>query len=152
MINNNPGTLRGKASRIEIIQEVFNFLFDNKMFELLLTERNWKTREKLTTFSKYKERLFESSRNFYLKEANLQELKAFIGLLYCHGLYGDNHYSLKNSFSTERGPPIYIATISQNRMAFLLANISFENEEGWVARWPTDRFAATKSIFEYFQH
>ena len=40
--NNNPGTLRGKALRIEIIQDAFSFLFDNKMFELLLTKANEK--------------------------------------------------------------------------------------------------------------
>ena len=107
-------------------------------------------REKLTTLSKYKEHLFGSSKNPYLKETNLKELKAFIRLLYCRGLYRHNHYSLKNLFSTERGPPIYSATISQNIIAFLLANISFDNKEERVARWPADRFAETKPMFQIF--
>lgn len=95
-----------------------------------------KIREKLTALSKYKVHLFESSKNPYLKETNLKELKAFIGLLYCHELYGYNYYSLKNLFSAERGRPIYSATMTQNRMGLLLANISCDNKEERVTRWP----------------
>ena len=36
----NPGTLRGKTLRIEKIQHAFSCLFDDKMFELLLTRTN----------------------------------------------------------------------------------------------------------------
>lgn len=57
------------------------------------------------------------------------------------------HYSL---FSAKRGPPVYSATISQNRMAFLLANVSFDNKEERVAIWPADRFAAARPMFELF--
>ena len=70
--NNNPRTLRGKALRIETIHNAFSCFFDDKMFELLLTETNKKIREKLITLSRCKEHLFESSKNPYLKQTSLE--------------------------------------------------------------------------------
>ena len=40
--------------------------------------------------------------------------------------------------------------MSQNRLVFLLANISFDNKEEQAARWPADRFAAARPMFELF--
>ena len=42
VINNHPGTLRGKALRIETIQDAFSYFFHDKMFKLLLTKTNEK--------------------------------------------------------------------------------------------------------------
>lgn len=40
--------------------------------------------------------------------------------------------------------------MSQNRMTFLLANVSSENKEERVVRWPADRFAVARPMFELF--
>ena len=50
----------------------------------------------------------------------------------------------------EAGHPIYRATMPRNRMKFLQATISFDNKKEREKRWPEDRFAAARPIFELF--
>ena len=86
----------------------------------------------------------------WLKETNKSEIRAFIGLLYMRGLLGLNHHDVELLFSKHAGPDVFGATMSQQRMKFLLANITFDDPDERAQCWPSDRFAAARKLFEGF--
>ena len=92
----------------------------------------------------------ESSKYPWTKPTNILELRAVIGLLYFRGLFGMNHHGLNTLLYDKAGPPIFSATMSRNRMKFLLSTLTFDDRETRKEKWPYDRFAAARPIFEMF--
>ena len=62
----------------------------------------------------------------WLKETTVIEIRALVGLMYLRGLYGMNHHDIELLFTNSIGPNIFGATMSQQRMKFLLAHITFD--------------------------
>ena len=56
----NPGTILGAARNIDTIEDAFNLLFDDQMFDHLVKETNDFIERKLQTSKSFKEHLFES--------------------------------------------------------------------------------------------
>ena len=73
-----------------------------------------------------------------------------IGLLYIRGLLGMNYHSLNISFSDKAGPPVFSATMSCDRMKFLLSTLVYDAPETRKEKWLYNRFAAALPIFEMF--
>ena len=48
------------------------------------------------------------------------------------------------------GIPIFTATMSRQRMKFLLSCITFDDPNERAERWRTDRFAAARPLYELF--
>ena len=61
-----------------------------------------------------------------------------------------NHHNIELLFKSGIGPDIFGATMSQRRMRFLLAHITFDDKSTRKDRWPSDRFAAGRDICEMF--
>ena len=61
-----------------------------------------------------------------------------------------NHHNIELLFKSGIGPDIFGATMSQQRMKFLLAHITFDDKSTCKDWWPSDRFAAWRDIFEIF--
>ena len=120
------------------------------MLSLIESKTNEKIRKRTETLTKHKEHLFESSKYPWIKPTNIFELCALIGLLYFHGLFGMNHYSLNILFSDKVGRPVFSATMSLDCMKFLLSTLTFDDPETHKEKWPYDRFAAAHPIFEMF--
>ena len=80
------------------------------------------------------------------------ELKAFIGHFLYHGLYKLNTMGIRKLFSDSYGPPMFSAVMSRNRFAFILHNLSFDDESTRAERWKKDRFTAIREIFEKFNN
>ena len=80
----------------------------------------------------------------FVKEVSEMELKAFIGLLLYHGLYKLNTMGIRKLFSDSYGPPMFNTVISRNRFAFILHNLSFDDERTRVERWKKGRFTAIR--------
>ena len=68
------------------------------------------------------------SRESLMKETFAIEIRAFIDLL-IKGLYKLKTFRIARLFSERYGPPIFSATMSWNRLFFILANLSFDDEE-----------------------
>ena len=77
-------------------------------------------------------------------------MRALIGLIYLRGLYGMNHRNIEFMFAKHIGHDIFGATMSQQRMKFLLAKITFDDPEERAQNWPSGRFAAARPLFEQF--
>ena len=116
------------------------------MFSLIESKRNEKIRKRTETLAKHKEHLFESSKYPWIKPTNIFELRALIGLLFFRGLFGLNHHGVNILFSDKAGPPVFSATMSDDRMKFLLSTLTFDNPETRQEKWPYDRFAAASPI------
>ena len=137
-----------RAKHIETIQDAFDLLFDEEMLSLIESKTNEKIIMRTETFKKYKEHLFESSKYPSIKQTNIFELRALIGLLYFLGLFGMNRHSSNILFSDKGGPPVFSGTMSCNRMKFFLSTLTFDNPETRIEKWPYDRFAVARPIFE----
>ena len=77
-------------------------------------------------------------------------MRALIGLMYLRGLYGINHRNIELLFAKHIGHDIFGATMFQQQMKFLLANITFDDPKERAQNWPSDRFAAARPLFEQF--
>ena len=92
----------------------------------------------------------EISKYPWIKPTNLSELRALVGLLYSRGLYRMNYHSLNIWFSDKTGPSIFSATMSRDRMQFLLSRLIFDDSEERKEKWSYDRFAAAYPLLEMF--
>ena len=87
----------------------------------------------------------------FVKEVSEMDLEAlFIGLFLCHGLYKVNTLGIRKLFSDTYGPPILSAVMSRNRFAFILHNLSFDDESTRDERWKKDRRTTISKFFEKF--
>ena len=80
------------------------------------------------------------------------ELKALTELFLYRGLYKLNSSGIRKLFSDCWGPPIFSAVMSRNRFAFILHNLSFDDESTRAERWKKDRFTANHEFFEKFSN
>ena len=142
--------LRGAARSVETIQDCFDLFFDETIFERIITKTNMRINRHLDKLREHKKHIFESSKYSWLKETSYPEMRALIGLIYLRGLYGMNHRNIELLFAKHIGHDIFGATMSQQRMKFLLANITFDDPEERAQNWPSDRFAAARPLFEQF--
>ena len=99
-------------------------LFINEMIDLILERTNAKIAKILDNAP---EELL--SRESLMKETFAIEIRAFIDLLIYRGLYKLKTFRIARLFSERYGPPIFSATMSWNRLFFILANLSFDDEE-----------------------
>ena len=61
-----------------------------------------------------------------------------------------NHHNIELLFESGIGLVIYDAAISQQRMRFLLAHITFHDKNTHKDRWSSDIFSTARDIFEMF--
>ena len=87
----------------------------------------------------------------FVKEVSEMELKAFIGLFLYRGLYKLNTMGIRKLFS-EKLPPIFCAVMSRNRLAFILHNLSFDDESTRAEKWEKDRFTSIREFFQKFNY
>ena len=80
------------------------------------------------------------------------ELKALIGLLLYCGLWKLNTMGIRKLFSDSYGPPMFSVVMSRNHFAFILHNLSFDDESTRAERWKKDKFTAIREFFEKFNN
>ena len=134
---------------IDSIEDSFNLLFDDEIFDLLKRETNIYIGSKLEKLRDQKEHLFESSKYPYSCEISLLEIRALIGFLYFCGLYRINHHKIDILFSDKAGPPIFSSIFSRNRAKILLASLSFIDKTNCTQSFQSDRFASSYRCLNY---
>ena len=91
--------------------------------------------------------LKESSKYMYMKETDLIELKALIGLLYLRVALELNIFKTREIFFHESSDKIFAATMSYNRFAFLVHFLEFDDKKTLRQRWREDKFATIREFF-----
>ena len=82
-----------------------------------------------------------------MKEADLIELKALIGLLYLRAALQLNIFKTREIFFHESSHEIFGATMSYNRFAFLIRFLEFDDKEIQRQPWTEDKFATIREFF-----
>ena len=125
----------------------------SKVCNMLIIQQSYKEEEEnwyLRNLQQYKQHAIESDKYTWLKETDKSKNREFIGLLYMRELLGLNHHDVELLFWKHAGPDVFGATISQQRMTLLLANITFDDLDERAQFWPSDRLDAARKLFEGF--
>lgn len=86
-----------------------------------------------------------------LKDTDLIELKAFLGLLIFSSIFNSNHENIETLFATDgTGRDIFRAVMSSKRFAVLLSALRFDNFEDRAGRIKQDPTAAISYVFNSF--
>ena len=115
--------------------------------ELIVDFTNLKIRAALSSMSD--DTLRDDSRP-YLREIDVCELYAVIGLMYFRGLLGQNGRHVNHIFSERSGHPVFCGTMSRCCFSFLVSHLCFDNFETRPERLEKDRFAAFRKLFDLF--
>ncbi|CAH1252394.1 PGBD4 [Branchiostoma lanceolatum] len=139
--------VKGAAKRVTDPAGCWQLFFTKEMLSNILNHTNariTRLREQMPP------EMLSDSRYCHVGITSIQEVTAFIGLVYLRGVLCQNNCKTETLFSDQTGHPVFSATMAKNRMKFLMANIRFDDESTRAERWQTDRFAAFREVFELF--
>ena len=139
-----PVGLKNAASKAKTEIDHFLLFITHEMLADVLYHTNKKIDSLLAKLPADFNKDFKYS---FVKEVSEMELKAFIGLFLYRGLYKLNTMGIRKLFSDSYGPPMFSAVMSRNRFAFILHNLSFDDESTRAERWKKDRFTAIREFF-----
>jgi hypothetical protein len=83
-------------------------------------------------------------------EMSLDELDAFLAILYARGAYGAKGLSLKSLWSSKWGPPFFRDTMSRNRFMEIMKYLRFDLKSTRSIRLQTDQFALASTPWNTF--
>ena len=135
---------RGRSKAAKTPVEGFELFITDEMMQDNVNNINKNIQNFMTRFHDV---LKESSKYTYVKETDLIELKALIGLLYLRAALQLNIFKTREIFFHESSHEIFAATMSYNCFAFLIRFLEFDDKETRQQRWRGDKFAA---ICEFF--
>lgn len=118
-----------------IIMSSWEILFNHDMVETVLKETN---------------RRGKTIKRALWTDATLEEMLAFIGLLYLRGVYRSNMESTEELWSREHGRPIFQKTMTHARFKELRNMLRFDNPETRAARQLRDKLAAIRLLLDGF--
>ena len=145
MIHNHPGPSRLTAGA-DTPLKLFDLFFTVEMLTLIVRYTNTKIQEFINAHPNVR----ESSKYSHCKETDIIEIRALIGLIYLRGALHLTFLHVKRLFQQRSSNTIFMTTMSQNRFAFLLGMIEFDDHQSRAARWRVDRFTAIRDIFNMF--
>ena len=115
---NNQNKLLGRARDIVTMEDSFDLVFSDEMFDLLVLKTNFLINRKLEILRDQKKPLFESSKYPYLRETSRSEMRVLISFMYLRGLHGLRHHKISVIFSGKLRLPIFATTSSRERVKF----------------------------------
>lgn len=81
---------------------------------------------------------------------DIEELDAFVAIMYARGVYGAKNFPLKGLWSTVWGPPFFRQTMGRNRFVEILKYVRFDIKSTRSERLKTDKFALASAIWNSF--
>lgn len=127
---------------MDTIPEFWDILFDSQILDIIVDCTNHKIADFCSKLVANRKEKFS-----YHRETNLNEIRAFIGLLYHSGLWKSNHVCAEKLWDKKNGMTIYRCVMSYKRFCFLSANLRFDYQE---TRDRNDRFSPIRKIWEIF--
>ncbi|KAL0809843.1 hypothetical protein ABMA28_011332 [Loxostege sticticalis] len=121
--------------------DIWSQFFTDEMLEVIVLHTN----EKLQTMRpNYK-------KQSCVRDLDIVELKAFIGMLFYTAVFKENHEHYKSWYSTDgTGREIYRCVMSKNRFEVLLIAIRFDDSSTREIRRETDASAPISQLFDAF--
>ena len=135
---------RGRAKPAKRPVEGFELFITHEMMQDVVNNTNKNIRNFMTRFHDV---LKKSSKYTYVKETDLIELKALIGLLYLRAALQLDIFKTREIFFPESSHEIFAATMSCNCFAFLICFLEFDDKETRRQRWKEDKFTTIREFF-----
>ena len=132
---------RGSATQENDKIKTWKQFFSPEMLNIIMQHTNKHIRRARTLFPLH---ILTDSRYTYIQETYKSELLSFISLLYAHSLLCMNDYDLSCLYAPLIGSPVFGATLSQNRLKFLIACVTFNDKDFCKERWQNNRFTAVR--------
>ncbi|XP_041694792.1 uncharacterized protein LOC121533094 isoform X1 [Coregonus clupeaformis] len=85
-------------------------------------------------------------------DISVDELEAFIALLYVRGLYGGKNTPLESLWSDRYGITFFRDTMPRNRLREIMRYLRFDARETRRMRLETDKFALVSEVWNAFVH
>lgn len=126
-----PGITRYAMSRIENIQDSFDFFLTEEILNIIVRHTNAEGRRKHANWT----------------EVDMVELRAFFGLLILAGVHRSRGEATRNLWGEETGRPIFRATMSLKRFTALTATIRFDDRLARRALH-SDKLAPLREIWD----
>jgi hypothetical protein len=143
IITNAPG-VKGTAKFAKTEIETWSLFITNSMLNNILTYTNIQIKNK-------RESCPENKEQYHMTDASLDELKAYIGLLYIAGLNRSNRQNLNDLWATDgTGVEIFRMTMSLQRFYFLQNSLRFDDKNTRDERKKTDNLAAIRDVMNNF--
>lgn len=133
--------------------ESWSLLVSDEMLEQIVVYTNQRIAKVRTNYAAFKCR-FQSRQRYrlsYINDTSLNEIKAFIGLLYLQGIFKSNHEDLRSMWSTDgTGRDIFRFTMTLARFTFLLSCLRFDNADTRKERASVNKLAPISDLFQEF--
>ena len=136
-----PGSVTEEVNNVPHPCELFELFMPDEQLAALVANTNDKI---LAVRAKYKWKKTTT------EEVSLMELKALIGILLMTGLKNDNHRSVQQIFAAFEGCPLYRASMSSARFAFLMRVLRFDDCRTRQQRMKRDRLAPIRKLWDNF--
>ncbi|XP_024882920.1 piggyBac transposable element-derived protein 4-like, partial [Temnothorax curvispinosus] len=135
---------KGNSSNATNPYESWNALFSDEMLDLILKWTNAEIETYKTTH------VFKAADSATFSSLTLNELKAYIGLLYYQGLNNNNRVLLENLWSDEFGTNLYKTVMSVKRFRFIGARLRFDDKTTRRERRASDLLAPIRELWDLF--
>ncbi|XP_035272145.1 piggyBac transposable element-derived protein 4-like [Anguilla anguilla] len=83
-------------------------------------------------------------------DLSVDELKAFVGLLYLRGITGGKSMNLEDFWSSDLGNPFFNETMSRQRFRDIMRYLRFDDKDTRATRLEKDKFAIISEIWSKF--
>jgi len=124
--------------------ESWNVLFTDEMLELILKWTN-------TEIERHNiDNNANNAEAATFAPLSINELKAFIGLLYYQGVNKNNHLNLTEMWSNEFGSNLYRTVMSEKRFSFIGARLRFDDKSTRAERRTVDVLAPIRELWDLF--
>lgn len=127
----------GAAKNKNTLMEIWSLLFTDEMLSIIVTCTNAEISRKRENFR---------SVQTYLSDIDLEELKAFIGILYFCGLQKKNYSNVQKLWGPLASPS-YRSTMPRARFEFLLQCLRFDEKTTRVERRQRDKLAPIRDLW-----
>ena len=143
-----PGGLINNSHNATAPSQALGLFLDADMFNHIVSCTNIQINKIISEIDPEK---FKSYSNIAF-ETTVNEIRAFVGLMYARGLFHLNHQDSRILFRSSIGHPVFGAVMSCNRFRFLTSHIRFDDVRSRQGRFVSDRFAACRELFEKFNN
>ena len=120
---------------------IWKLFFDQRIMAIVVTETSNEIRRVRDSLPP---EFVNHPKVTYLKDTNIQEISAVMGLMYFRGGLGQAMHKTETLFSEKYRHPVFSATMGHKWFKFLLSKIRFNDKETRQRRFQNDRFAAIR--------
>lgn len=141
-----PRALSEEAKAAVEPVQLWQLFFTEDMLNILVVHTNEKIAEDHEA-KQYSQATLK--KNPYLKQVDIVEMKALIGLMYMRGLLGANLVAARELWSGNYSP-VFNAVMAVNRFCYLVAKLRTDDRSTRDARKRHDKFAACRELLDKF--